>query len=108
MGNEQKRCFWCNLKNPVYVAYHDHEWGAFPEGEQKLYELFILETFQAGLSWECILNKRENFRKAYDGFDADKICAYGMDITKLRVANCLPAIVLAPFVSILFTIFGIG
>ena len=73
----KKRCFWCNLKNPIYIAYHDNEWGVFPEDEQKLYELFILETFQAGLSWECILNKRENFRKAYDGFDADKICAYG-------------------------------
>ena len=77
MDTEKKRCFWCNLKNPVYVAYHDNEWGIFPEYEQKLYELFILETFQAGLSWECILNKRENFRKAYDGFDIDKICAYG-------------------------------
>ena len=72
----KKRCFWCNLKNPVYVAYHDSEWGVFPGSEQKLYELFILETFQAGLSWECILNKRENFRNAYDGFDAGKICAY--------------------------------
>ena len=73
----KKRCFWCNLKNPFYVAYHDNEWGVFPEDEQKLYELFILETFQAGLSWECILNKRENFRNAYDGFDVAKICAYG-------------------------------
>ena len=76
---EPKRCFWCNLKNPVYIAYHDNEWGVFPEDEQKLYELFILETFQAGLSWECILNKRENFRKAYDGFDVVKICSYDED-----------------------------
>ena len=75
----KKRCFWCNLKNPIYIAYHDDEWGVFPENERKLYELFILETFQAGLSWECILNKRENFRRAYDGFDIDKICAYGED-----------------------------
>ena len=73
----KKRCFWCNLKNPVYIAYHDTEWGVFPENEQKLYELFILETFQAGLSWECILNKRENFRNAYDGFNMNKICTYG-------------------------------
>lgn len=71
-----KRCFWCNLKNPLYISYHDNEWGVFPESEQKLYELFILETFQAGLSWECILNKRENFRRAYDGFDLEKVCAY--------------------------------
>ena len=73
----KKRCFWCNLKNPIYVAYHDNEWSVFPEDERKLYELFILETFQAGLSWECILNKRENFRLAYDGFDLEKICSYG-------------------------------
>lgn len=72
----KKRCFWCNMKNPLYIAYHDNEWGVFPEDDQKLYELFILETFQAGLSWECILNKRENFRRAYDGFDLDKVCAY--------------------------------
>ena len=76
MNKEIKRCFWCNLKNPIYVAYHDYEWGVFPEDEQKLYELFILETFQAGLSWECILNKRENFRKAYDGLNLEKVCAY--------------------------------
>ena len=73
----KKRCFWCNLKNPIYVAYHDHEWGVPCHDEQKLYEYFILETFQAGLSWECILNKRENFRKVYDGFDIDKVCNYG-------------------------------
>ena len=46
------RCAWCNMKNPRYIDYHDKEWGNFPESEQKLYELFILETFQAGLSWE--------------------------------------------------------
>ena len=75
----KKRCFWCSLKNPLYVAYHDNEWGIPCYDEQKLYEYFILETFQAGLSWECILNKRENFRKAYDGFDLEKVCAYGND-----------------------------
>ena len=74
-----RRCFWCNLKNPVYIAYHDTEWGVPCHDEQKLYEYFILETFQAGLSWECILNKRENFRKAYDGFDLVRVCAYDED-----------------------------
>ena len=83
----KKRCFWCNLKNPVYVAYHDIEWGVFPENEQKLYELFILETFQAGLSWECILNKRENFREVYEGFDIDKVCAYGDDKIEKLLQN---------------------
>ena len=73
------RCFWCNLKNPLYISYHDNEWGVLCHEEQKLYKYFILETFQAGLSWECILNKRENFRIAYDGFDLNAVCAYGDD-----------------------------
>ena len=72
----QTRCRWCNLKNPLYVEYHDHEWGRLQIDDHYLYEMLILESFQAGLSWECILNKRENFRNAYDGFDIDKVCAY--------------------------------
>jgi DNA-3-methyladenine glycosylase I len=72
-----RRCHWCNLNNPLYISYHDTEW-CFPHKDDKyLYEIFILETFQSGLSWECILNKREFFRKAYDGFDIDKVCLYG-------------------------------
>ncbi len=74
-GN-MKRCKWCNMKNPRYVEYHDHEWGQPNFDERYLYEMLILESFQAGLSWECVLNKRENFRLAYDDFDVDKICAY--------------------------------
>lgn len=71
-----KRCKWCNLKNPKYIEYHDNEWCK-PNFEDKyLYEMLILESFQAGLSWECILNKRESFRKAYDNFDLDKVCNY--------------------------------
>ena len=70
------RCSWVNLKNPVYVKYHDEEWGRPLRDDQKLYELLILESFQAGLSWECVLNKRENFRAAFDGFDIDKVMAY--------------------------------
>ena len=70
------RCFWVNLKNPLYVKYHDEEWGKPTHDDKSLYELLILESFQAGLSWECILNKRENFRKAYDNFDICKIIHY--------------------------------
>lgn len=70
------RCRWCNLKNPMYVKYHDEEWGVLNTDERYLYEMFILETFQAGLSWECILNKREYFSLAYDNFDIDKIVKY--------------------------------
>ena len=71
-----KRCKWCNLKNPKYIAYHDNEWCQPNFDDHYLYEMLILESFQAGLSWECVLNKRDAFRKAYDDFDLDKVCAY--------------------------------
>ena len=74
--SELKRCKWCNLKNPIYIKYHDEEWGVPNFDEQYLFEMLILESFQAGLSWECVLNKREAFRKAFDGFDAEKIAVY--------------------------------
>ena len=74
--NNQRRCKWCNLKNPLYVAYHDTEWGVPNFDDQYLYEMLILESFQAGLSWECVLNKRESFRKAYDAFEIDRVIAY--------------------------------
>ena len=70
------RCSWCNLKNQKYIDYHDNEWSKYTNDEHALYELLILESFQAGLSWECILNKRESFRKAYDNFDIDKVNKY--------------------------------
>lgn len=70
------RCRWCNLKNPTYITYHDEEWCKPNFDDKYLFEMLILESFQAGLSWECVLNKREDFRKAYDDFDIDKICNY--------------------------------
>ncbi len=70
------RCKWCNLRNPKYIEYHDNEWGKPNSDDKYLYEMLILESFQAGLSWECVLNKREDFRKAFDNFDIDKICCY--------------------------------
>ena len=74
--SELKRCKWCNLKNTIYIKYHDEEWGVQNFNEQYLFEMLILESFQAGLSWECVLNKREAFHKAFDGFDAQKIANY--------------------------------
>lgn len=71
-----KRCNWCNLNNKKYIEYHDHEWGIPNYDDRYLLEMLILESFQAGLSWECVLNKRESFREAYDNFDLDKICLY--------------------------------
>ena len=67
------------MKNSLYVEYHDNEWGIENHDDGYLFEMLILESFQAGLSWECILNKRENFRAAYDNFDLDKVCAYDND-----------------------------
>ena len=71
-----RRCSWCsgNLK---YIDYHDKEWGLITDlSDRYLLEMLILESFQAGLSWECILNKRDNFLEAYDNFDIEKIILY--------------------------------
>lgn len=76
MQNLKPRCHWCNMNNPIYIAYHDFEWCQPNFDDHYLYEMLILESFQAGLSWECVLNKREAFRKAYDNFELDKVCAY--------------------------------
>ena len=80
-----KRCGWCNLKNPLYISYHDNEWGKQNVTDAHLYAMLILESFQAGLSWECVLNKREAFYEAYDGFDIDAVCCYGEE----KVASLL-------------------
>ena len=70
------RCKWCNLNSKIYVTYHDKEWCQERYDDQYLFEMLILESFQAGLSWECILNKRESFKECYDNFDLDKVCNY--------------------------------
>ena len=85
------RCRWANPKNELYVRYHDEEWGIPVHDDKKLLEMLILECFQAGLSWECVLNKREAFREAFDGFDLDKICAY--DESKLESLMRTPDII---------------
>lgn len=72
---EIKRCAWCG-NDPLYVEYHDTEWGVPIYDDAKLFEFLILETFQAGLSWITVLRKRENFRKAFDNFDYTKIAKY--------------------------------
>jgi DNA-3-methyladenine glycosylase I len=69
------RCFWVS-DSQLYRDYHDNEWGVPVYADQTLFEFLILETFQAGLSWITILNKRENFRKAFDNFDYQKIAKY--------------------------------
>lgn len=73
---DKKRCSWCNLKNPLYIRYHDCEWGVPVHDDPTLFEFLLLESFQAGLSWETILNKREAFRRAFDDFDPHVIQNY--------------------------------
>ena len=73
------RCSYVNLKNPLYIKYHDEEWSVPQHSDEILFELLILESFQAGLSWECILNKREAFRRAFDNFDIVKVSCYNED-----------------------------
>jgi DNA-3-methyladenine glycosylase I len=70
------RCSWANMANPRYLDYHDHEWGVPCHDENVLFELLNLEGAQAGLSWETILNKRDSYRAAFDGWDAEKIAQY--------------------------------
>ena len=81
------RCKWCNLKNPKYIEYHDNEWCKPNFDDKYLYEMLILESFQAGLSWECILNKRESFKKAYDNFDIEKVLGYDNKKIDELIAN---------------------
>lgn len=73
-----ERCGW-STSNELMMQYHDKEWGVPLHDEQKLFEFFVLEGFQAGLSWQIVLNKRENFRRAFDCFDPKKVASYSED-----------------------------
>ncbi len=75
MSSEKIRCTWCGT-DPLYMKYHDEEWGSPVKDDETLFEFLLLETFQAGLSWITILRKRENFRAAFDNFDYKKIAQY--------------------------------
>ena len=85
------RCCWANPRNERYIRYHDEEWGVPVHDDRKLFEMLILECFQAGLSWECVLNKRDAFRKAFDNFDPEKVSAYTED--KLEALRSNPGII---------------
>lgn len=85
------RCGWANPKNERYVRYHDEEWGVPVHDDHKLFEMLVLECFQAGLSWECVLNKQEAFRRAFDNFDLERVCAYGEE--KLAALQSDPDII---------------
>ena len=82
-GSRRRRCAWCGV-DPLYVAYHDEEWGRPVTSDQRLFEKICLEGFQSGLSWLTILRKREGFRTAFDGFDAALVAGYtDHDVTRL-------------------------
>ncbi len=88
MKNEKelKRCAWVDLDNPLYVDYHDNDWGVPVYDDRLLFEMLVLEGAQAGLSWSTILKKRENYRKAFDDFDPDLVSKYG-DEKKEKLLN---------------------
>lgn len=86
MKTERKRCPW-STSDPLYIAYHDREWGVPAHNDQKLFEMLILEGAQAGLSWITILKKRENYRKAFDNFDAEKIVKYNANKVRELLKN---------------------
>jgi DNA-3-methyladenine glycosylase I len=75
-SKQKKRCQWVKLSNPLYVDYHDNEWGRPVHDDNLLFEFLILEGAQAGLSWETILNKRASYREAFDHFDPAKVARY--------------------------------
>ena len=77
------RCEWCGL-DPLYIAYHDDEWGVPVHDDQRLFEMLILEGAQAGLSWLTVLRKREHYRRAFHGFDVERIAAFSeIDLQRL-------------------------
>ena len=82
-----KRCEWVDTKNPLYVKYHDDEWGVPIHDDKKLFELLILEGAQAGLSWSTVLKKRENYRRAFNNFDYEEIANYDKDKIKKLLEN---------------------
>jgi len=86
MNQNRQRCSWC-LGDPLYIKYHDLEWGNPVYEDQKLFEFLILETFQAGISWITILRKRENFREAFDNFDYLKVASYNTEKLELIMQN---------------------
>lgn len=85
--DNKKRCSWVNMKNELYVEYHDKEWGIACHNDKNLFEMLILEIFQAGLSFECILNKRKNFEVEFDNFDIDKIVLYDSEKIEKSLKN---------------------
>src|ERR1043165_392023 len=86
MAKERIRCGW-SQSDPLYIEYHDAEWGVPVHDDRTLFEFLILEGAQAGLSWQTVLNKRENYRRGFRRFDAGKIAGYGAKDVKRLLAD---------------------
>jgi DNA-3-methyladenine glycosylase I len=86
LDDKRRRCSWTR-QNPLMIEYHDKEWGVPVHDDRKLFEFLILEGAQAGLTWQTVLNKRENYRKAFDGFEVVKIARYGTKDVERLLAN---------------------
>jgi len=83
----KKRCPWVNIDDPLMLAYHDEEWGVPVHDDRKTFEFLVLEGAQAGLSWSTILNKRENYRRAFANFDPEKVAAFDAKAVKRLLAD---------------------
>ncbi|HKL86599.1 MAG TPA: DNA-3-methyladenine glycosylase I [Treponemataceae bacterium] len=84
---EKKRCAWVNYQNPLYIRYHDEDWGVPVHEDRLLFEMLVLEGAQAGLSWETILNKREAYRKAFNNFDPFQVSKFNEDDVQRLLTN---------------------
>src|SRR6266436_5292129 len=85
-ASHEKRCSWVNMNDPLLVEYHDHEWGVPVHGDNRHLEVLVLSGAQAGLNWSLVLKKRDSYRRAFDGFDPDRVARYtGKRIEKLLV-----------------------
>jgi DNA-3-methyladenine glycosylase I len=83
-SSERSRCGWASATDPLYLAYHDEEWGVPSHDDKHLFELLVLEGAQAGLSWSTILHKREGYRRAFAGFDVERVAHFGeRDVERL-------------------------
>ncbi|HKQ59243.1 MAG TPA: DNA-3-methyladenine glycosylase I [Candidatus Eisenbacteria bacterium] len=91
MAREKRRCSWPSPGKPIYLAYHDEQWGVPVHDDRLLFEMLVLEGAQAGLSWETILNKRPAYQRAFDRFDPRKVARY--DARKVRALLADPGIV---------------
>jgi DNA-3-methyladenine glycosylase I len=85
LNNQPRRCPWPVVDDPLYVAYHDREWGVPVHNDRKIFEFLVLEVFQAGLSWRTVLHKRENFRRAFAKFNFNDVA----DFTRRDVARLM-------------------